>query len=154
MPNPPLQLAASHLRSVQILVAALALGIVIFAGIAFQVAPIGDPMPPVVMGLDVLALAALAATITMVPMAFFLPGHFVGAASEADEDQRIAVFRTSRVTGAALVEGPALLWCVGLLLSGTTWYLAPIALLVGLLVIKIPTRDAFENATGVRITDS
>ncbi len=145
---------AGQLRSMQIVVAALALGVLTFGAVAYFVGPVSTPMPPVAMGFDVLALVAIASTLTMVPMAFVIPGHFIEASRDQETGRRIAVFRSSRIMAAALIEGPALLWCVALLLTGTWWFLAPIAMLVGLLAMQIPTRGSFEDATGSRIGGS
>lgn len=144
----------AQLRSTQVAIIALTLGVAIFAPVAAVLAPQGKPFPPVLFGLDALALAAIGLTITMSFAAFFVPGRMVDSTRELDADRRVHAFCASRVVAAALCEGPALLWCVALLLSGTWWYLAPITLLVGLLVLQIPTRDSFTEGTGVRLHDS
>lgn len=79
--------------------------------------------------------------------AFALPPRLVEEARDRSVPQRLQTFRTSRIVGAALCEGPALLWCVAVLLSGNRWYLAPIALLIALLLLQFPTQDAFADAT-------
>lgn len=145
---------AGQLRALQIIVVALAWGVCMFAAVAYFVGPVSEPLPTIALGFDVLALVAIASTITMVPMAFLIPGHFIEASRRHATEKRIAVFRSSRILAAALIEGPALLWCVALLLTGTWWYLAPIVMLVGLLAMQIPTRGSFEDATGARVASA
>lgn len=144
----------AQLRSTQVAIIALTLGVAIFAPVAGFLAPQGEPFPPVLWGLDALALTAITLTVTMSFAAFFVPGRMVDTMRGLSPDRRVHAFCASRVVAAALCEGPALLWCVALLLSGTWWYLAPITLLVGLLVLQIPTHDSFEAGTGVRLSDS
>jgi hypothetical protein len=142
--------ASAVLRSTQIIVGALASGVTLFAAVAAAVGPLGDPPTPVALGLDAIALAALVVTLTTVPVAFFLPARLVEEARDRPIPQRLQAFRTSRILGAALTEGPALLWCVAMLLSGNRWFLAPIALLIALLLLHLPSAEGFENATGTR----
>lgn len=141
---------AAALRSTQIVVGALAAGVLVFAGIAAVLGPLGDPPPPVALGLDGIALAAVVVTLGAVAASFTVPPRLVEGARGSPPEQSSQVFRTSRVLGAALCEGPALFWCVALLLSGNRWYLAPVALLVALLLLHLPTNDGFEAATGER----
>ena len=139
---------AALLRSTQLIVGVLACGVVVFAGIAAVVSPVGDPPPPVALGLDGTALAAVVVTLSTLAASFTVPARIVEGARSAEPPQRLQAFRTGRVVGAALCEGPALLWCVALLLSGNRWYLAPVTLLVALMLLHLPTREGFEAATG------
>ena len=142
------------LRSTQILVVALTLGVALFAVVAAVMGPIGRPLPPVVLGLDAIELVAIALSIGMVATAFLLPPRLVESMRPHGQEKRVQMFRVSRVLAAAMCEGPAILWCVALLLAGKWWYLAPIALLIGILVLQIPSRDSFEAATGERVPGS
>jgi hypothetical protein len=142
--------ASAVLRSTQVIVAALASGVTLFAAVAAVLGPLGDPPAPVALGLDGIALAAAVVTLTTLPVAFFLPTRLVEEARDRPVPQRLQAFRTSRILGAALCEGPALFWCVAMLLAGNRWFLAPIALLVALLLLHLPSGEGFENATGTR----
>jgi hypothetical protein len=144
----------ASLRSTQILVVALILGVVTFAAVAAFMGPVGQPFPPVVSGLDAIESAAIAVSIGMAAASFVIPAKILEVARERSDHPRAEAFRTSRLIAGAMCEGPALLWCVALLLTGKWWYLAPIALLIGLLVLHIPSRDAYEAATGERVQDS
>jgi len=151
MPNDTRVDPAADLRMTQTIVVALVLGVAIFAGVAAFVGPITTAFPPVALGLDVLALAAIGVTITSVPLSFFFAARMAASARAAPAAQRAQVFRASRVVGAALCEGPALFWCVAMLLVGNRWYLVPIALIATLMVFHFPTREAFQDATGERV---
>ncbi|MBL8863305.1 MAG: hypothetical protein JNK02_15015 [Planctomycetes bacterium] len=143
---------AQVLRSTQLLLAALAMGVLIFGGIALFVAPVQTPLAPVAFGLDPLALAAVLVTLTTAPLAFVLPPRLIEAARERDPAGRAQAFRASRVLAGALCEGPALLWGIALLLSGNAWFLAPLGSLALLILCLVPTRDAYESATGRRLS--
>lgn len=144
--------AAAQLRSTQVVVVSLAVGVAIFAAIAAAVGPIDAPMPRVG-GFDALLVTALVVTITTVPLAFFLPARLVEAARGLDPARRIGAFRASRIVAAAMCEAAALLWCVALLVSGTLLYLAPIAVIVAVTFLQVPTREALESATGERVRE-
>jgi hypothetical protein len=154
MPQPTTFDPAVQLRLTQTIVVALAAGVVVFAVVAAFLGPISEPFPPIVMGLDPIALAAIACTVSVVFVLFIVPQRRVDSVRDGEPDQRVHMFRASRLVAAALCEGPALFWGVALLLSGTWWYLVPIGMLTGLLVMQVPTRDSFERATGVRILGS
>jgi len=131
---------------------ALAGGVVLFASVVSVIEPIGVDFEPVLLGLDVLGIVALVVTVQALVLSYFLPPRMVAAAKDGDTTKRVAIYGTSRIVAGALCEGPALLGCVAMLLSGNRWYLAPIALLVVAIVQHAPTRDSFEEATGVRLT--
>ncbi|MBK8178806.1 MAG: hypothetical protein IPK67_07915 [Planctomycetes bacterium] len=139
------------LRGTQVIVLALAGGVVLFATVAAVVGPMSHPMEPVAFGLDPIALLAVFLSFTAVAASFFVPGRVVEAAREGTPDARANAFRSSRIIGAAMLEGPALLWSVALLLSGHRLYFIPVAILVALIGLQVPTREAFESATGLRI---
>lgn len=141
---------ARALRSLQITIAALMLGVVAFAAIAAVVGPIGTPLEPIVAGLDPIAVTAALVTISCAAMSFIVPARLVGAMPSDDPARKLAAFRASRIVAVALLEGPALLWAVALLLGGNTWFLAPIAVLVVLMAAHFPTREALQESTGLR----
>lgn len=143
--------AASVHRQIRVIVHALCLGVAIFAGIAAYVGPLGTPPPAAAFGLDMIGLLAVVMTFSTAPLAFFLPGRILESARGGDFTKRAGALRTSRILGAALLEGPALLWCVGLLLTGQVLYLVPVAVLVFLMTLQAPTREGFERATGASL---
>lgn len=141
---------AAQLRVTQMIGAALLMGVVIFAAIAAVISPMGQALEAVAYGLDPIALVAVLLTISVIPLSFFIPARMIDSARGASPAQRGRVFRTSKILAAALCEAPALLWCVGLLLSGNRWFLVPIAMIATLMALQIATRGAFESATGQR----
>ncbi len=154
MPNPGSPDPAAQLRSTQTVIAALALGVLVFAGVAAYRGPVTAALPPLVLGLDGFTLSAIVVSITTVPLSFFLPARMVEAERGADAARRVLVFRTSRVVAGALCEGAALLWCVSVLLSGNLWHLAPVALIVAAMLLHLPTRESFQDATGERVPNA
>jgi hypothetical protein len=154
MSNSTANESAALLRSTQIIVVALILGVVTFAVVAAVIGPFGQAFPPIALGLDAIELTAIAVSISMAAASFVVPPKILESARERSDLSRAEAFRTSRLIASAMCEGPALLWCVALLLSGKWWYLGPIALLIGLLVLHIPSRDAYETATGERVRGS
>ena len=124
----------------------------LFATVVSVIEPVGLDFEPVFLGLDVLGIVALVVTVQALVLSYFLRPRMVAAAKDGDRTKRVAIYGASRIVAGALCEGPALLGCVAMLLSGNRWYLAPIALLVVPIVQHAPTRDGFEDATGVRLT--
>ncbi len=140
----------SQLRSLQMTVVALILGVVVFAAIAATLGPLGTPFEPLAAGLDPIAIVATLLTISCAAMSFVVPGRLVGAISSDDPARKLAAYRNGKIVAVALLEGPALLWCVALLLGGNRWFLAPIAVLLVLMAAHFPTREAVREATGLR----
>jgi predicted small integral membrane protein len=130
---------------------ALIAGIVVFAGVAAFVGPIAPGLKSIAYGLDPVALAALLVLGATIPASMFLPPRIVDAARQRELSARRAAFSSSRIVPAAMLEGAALLWCVAILLSGNLWFLLPVAGLVSLMAVGIPTREGYESATGERI---
>lgn len=148
--TPPADFAA-ELRSTQVVVVALVLGVAAFAAVALLVGPVASPLPEIVLGLDPIALTAILVSVTTVPLSFFLSARIVAAAQGLAPAQRVRAFRSARIVGAALCESAALLWCVALLVSGAFWFLAPIGVLAAVMGLHIPTAEAFGDATGQRV---
>lgn len=157
-----------QLRILPILVAAMMAGMVVFAGIAAAVGPVGGAPPtgsptPQAMRAETL-LAILGVLLAACLAAFFVIGRTAqGQARRAwesradDEDGRarlVAVLLTSTIVRAGLVEGPGLFACVIVLLTGNLLPLAVAALAVGVMASLLPVRARLarleEAATGVR----
>ncbi len=152
MPTPGSLDPSAQLRSTQIVIAALALGVVIFAGVAAYVGPIGTPIE--VGGKDLLAIVAVVVTLQALPLSFVVRAKLVKAAQEHEPARRIAAFRASRIVAAALCEAGGLLWCVALLFSGNILYLGAVAVVVAVMFLHVPTRESFEEATGERVPNT
>lgn len=151
--NLPPDDSAAQLRSCQIIAVAMGVGVALFAAIAAFLGPLGQPMAALAYGLDPIALAAIFVSASSLPLLFLLPPRIVEGAKSGDPQRRIEAFRLSKILAAALCEGPAMLWCVALLLTGNTWFLVPIVLLLALMGTQIATRDSFEAATGLRVRE-
>lgn len=152
MPTPGSLDPSAQLRSTQIVIAALALGVLLFAGIAAYLAPIGTPIE--IRGKDLLAIVAVVVTLQVLPLSFLVRAKLVKSAQEHEPGRRMAAFRASRIVAAALCEAGALLWCVALLFSGNLLYLAPVAVVVAVMFLHVPTRESFEDATGERVPNT
>ncbi|MCY2960902.1 MAG: hypothetical protein NTY35_12125 [Planctomycetota bacterium] len=152
MPTPGQLDPSAQLRSTQIVIAALALGVLIFAGVAVYVAPVGAPIE--VRGKDVLAIVAVCVTLQALPLSFLVRAKLVKAALEHEPAPRIAAFRASRIAAAAMCEAAGLLWCVALLFSGSALYLGGAVVVVAVMFLHVPTRESFEEATGERVPNT
>lgn len=148
MPTPQ----APPIRSTQVLLAALILGLVVFSGVAAymrQNSP-GQVGPEVTNILQVVVpiLFVSSATVFM-----FLRRRFMDQAA-AGKNEMLELIRQDRIPfqlhalaifGAALAEGPGLLGAVTVLLGGS-WYLL-LAPLLSILTIAtlIPTQSRLEE---------
>ena len=141
---------ARELRTAQTIAVALMLGVAVFAGIAAYVAPMGGGLEPIVAGMDPIALTAAFVTVTSALMSFVVPARLVGSITTEDPARRVAAWRGGRIVALALLEGPALLWGVALLLSANRWYLLPIVMLLALMAVHFPTQDSLRSAVGAR----
>jgi hypothetical protein len=140
----------SMLRSLQIMVAVLIMGLVIFSAVAAGLVLSGSMPPPggpgpaaapvflTVMG--VLTLVTLAAS-------FVMRGVIVAGArkkfetGEIPEDGVIPQYQVATVLRAALAEGPALFGAVIVMITGNWLGFAGTAFGLLMLLVVFPTRD-------------
>jgi hypothetical protein len=156
-------------RTVQIIVASLAMGLIVFAGIAMslrmnqqqQQPPQQQQQPQN----DFLAYFAVGFAAVMLGVrrivgssivtrhrkniaagTAILPGLGGAPSSAATDGDRLLVgFRQRTIIESAMVEGPAFFVIVAYLVIGQTWLLGLAAMLLAVLVFPFPTYERVED---------
>lgn len=141
----------NQVRSLQVTVSALMVGVLFFAGVAIYLRESGAfAMQANVPVVSIVASGYLATMIVARP--FVLKAMRVGARKRLDETGDnsegawLSVFGGQTLIGAALLEGGAFLFLVAYLLEGTPWSLAGAFVMLGLMAYcHFPTRDRVER---------
>lgn len=140
-------------RTALIIVFSLAMGIVMFAGVAISIRwgkPSDDPL---------LAYIGAGFALLMLPIKIFLPQFIAGNwfrrhAKEIRQDHRQAlagVYIHRIVTGRAPMEAAAFFNLIAYIVSGQWWTLGLVMVLLTLIVVPVPSQNDFEEwAGGVR----
>src|ERR1043165_6398413 len=140
------------LQSAQVIVAALVLGIVIFAGVVIGLQSGGGMKPPAA-GLTGTLAAVLAALFVSGVVFALLVGRFVTRANQKPREAYpapaaellVQPFVLLTIIRAAMLEAPGLLGVVCLMLTGRLEMLIPTgACVIGMMLI-FPTRGRFES---------
>jgi hypothetical protein len=149
----PLAAAAPPIKNPQIILAALAGGVLVFTGVAVALRLAGmTPAPGDTPKL--LALALLALVAGEIPLYLMLRRVFLGPV-RARRDESLELVKSGRIPlqlqtlailGAALAEGAGLLGVITVLLGGPWLVLAAPLLAIVLIVLQIPTRARLERA--------
>ncbi len=159
-------------RSMVVIIAALLIGMVVFAVVALFVpvnmaagsgqptAPAPQPPGTVPANAATVDMAKILLPISIVMSVASIVAYLVmgvlerkqateaWAAREGDEDGRariVQIFLQFTIQRAAVVEGSGLLAAVGLLLTKELLFLGPIGLAAVLLVTLLPVRSRFEK---------
>ncbi len=144
--------AAPPIRSPQIILGALAAGVLVFTGVAVYLRlagmDLGDSQLARLLPFLVLALAA-----AEVPVYLLLRRVFVAQVRAAREESlglvkegRIPLqLQTLAILGAALAEGVGLLGVITVLLGGSWFALAAPFAAVVLILLQVPTRARLES---------
>ncbi|QDU63620.1 hypothetical protein Pan216_45010 [Planctomycetes bacterium Pan216] len=151
-------------RTLQIIVAALCMGVLTFAGVATAIslgviekdvpqaaAPEGESPA------DIITIAALAMA-AMSLVAHPIVGSIITKTPRSDLQQRLrdgdeesvdrqlaGLFQTSTIIRCAILEGPAFFLLIALILGGPIWLLAVVAVLLIAIAIHLPTEASFEG---------
>jgi len=156
------EFARRVIRNVQIIVIALAVGPIVFAGIAVwrranQVPQQGSLLPYLAAGF---AMTVLAARIIIGKSTVASQRHRIAAgtwslgsnapranlpASMTDGDRLLFVFQQKTIIESAIVEGAAFFTIMSYLITGQWWSLAVAAVLVLVNLIPFPAFDRVEN---------
>lgn len=146
------QPAGPDLRSAQILYSALMIGLMMFALVAAFVGPVAvdtaaegrQPLEGILMwvaaGLSILVAAPSAAAASLL----FGSEERRARMQRAD---RVRRWVGAKIFGAALAEGPGLLWCLLTLMSGSRIYLLGAAFSILILALSFPRSHEFEAIT-------
>ena len=155
------EFARRVIRNVQIIVVALALGPILFAGIAiFQRLKQPQPdnlIPYLAAGFSVTALAVrifigraiVANQRDRIAAGSWSPGANATSAglpaNMTDGDRLLFVFQQKTIVESAIVEGAAFFVLVSFLIAGQWWSLAIAGVFVAVIVVPFPTYLRIEN---------
>jgi hypothetical protein len=150
--------ARGVVRTVQIIVAALAMGLIIFAGIVMSLR-LNQPAQPLqdkilqyfAIGFAVVMLAARrvigSSTVARhrrniaAGKGLVLGRGGVPLPAATDGDRLLFVFQQKTIIESAMVEGPAFFTVVVYLITGEAWLLGIAAVLLAVLIVPFPTFD-------------
>lgn len=159
-------LSAQRLRVMQIIAAALLVGVLIFLGVVLFLVQIqnngaGAAPPGNMLLLSLLAVAFFA---IQAPLSFIIPRFQTqtalrqiasgawksppGASTTdfgTDASRLLAVRQTSMIVGLALLEGVAFFACIAYLLEAQPWVLIIILACVGLMLVSFPTEGRVRS---------
>jgi hypothetical protein len=149
---------AARLRVMQIIAAALMIGVLTFLGIALFLVygqrngqGLGQAND-----LPIVSLLAIAMFAINTPLAFFLPNQLARPAlkqiaaapeneREYDIDKLLGVRQATLIVGLALIEGTAFCACIGFLLDADVGSLVVVGLCLLLMLALFPTRNRVRN---------
>ena len=147
-------------------------GVVVFAGIALTMGPMGSPSPPATAGAAGITLTMPvimrivwgALALMQIPLAFFLRLPMInraaairrsdssmanagisGAGDDAVHPPTFGAFHTASLISLALLESLALLGAITLLMSGDPTDLLLVGVPVGLMLAVFPTTGRWRN---------
>lgn len=140
------------IRATQFILAALALGVVCFSGVAAYLRFSGVLTTHAEIA-DLLPLVAAGLIVSCAPVYFLLRARAIVRVA-ADKDAALELVRADRIpaplhqlaiVGAALVEGPGILAVLAVLLGANLYALAVPALTVLVICALIPSRSRIED---------
>ncbi len=128
----------STTRGVSVLLAVMALGVALFAGVAFTLGPLLEPDPDLS---EIVHTIALVLAVTGAIQGGLAYRHLTRRlAAEGSADARAMQFRTRAITVIAGAEAAALAALLAVLLFGASWHAAPgLVLFVVALALVWPT---------------
>jgi hypothetical protein len=142
---------AAGTRVLQIVVAAMAVGPLVFIGIVPFIPPgLGGPRAG---NLPVLSVAAIVAAATAVPLSLVLPRlvtdarrkQIAATPAEGDAARLMASYQVGTIVGAALNEGAAFLAVMAYMLERQPYALALALVLIAGVALRFPRRAAVEQ---------
>jgi len=144
-----------RLLTMQIIAAALMIGVISFLGVVlFLVYAQQGGQGQMAGDLPIVSLVAIAMFVINTPLALFLPNQIAKSAlkqmstsggKEADIADLLNVRQTTMIIGLALLEGTAFCACIGFLLDADTGSLVVVGLCLLLMLALFPTRNRVRN---------
>jgi hypothetical protein len=134
-------------RAAQIIVVALAMGVIVFASIAIGIRWGKAPENPF-LAYFAAGFAAIVLPIDWASLKFTAATQLRSAAAQIQEDQRraLAGLYTSRtIFRCAPIEGAAFFNIIAYIVSGQLWSLGIVAVLLVLILVPFPSQTDFEN---------
>jgi len=144
-----------RLLTMQIIAAALMIGVISFLGVVlFLVYAQQGGQGQMAGNLPIVSLVAIAMFVINTPLAVFLPNQMAKSAlkqmtaaggKEADIADLLNVRQTTMLISLALLEGTAFCACIGFLLDADTGSLVVVGLCLLLMLALFPTRNRVRN---------
>jgi hypothetical protein len=134
-------------QTVQIIAAALIVGPLIFAGIAYG-ATIGQPPGDALLGYIAVGFSAMALVMSLV-----IPGVVIsqklrtlgGQGSGIPTAAFFAAYQTQVIVRSALLEGAAFFCCIAYMSTRLWWTLGTALVLLAVMAVFFPTRSRFDD---------
>jgi hypothetical protein len=141
---------ARRVQVMQVIVAALVMGVVLFGVVALVLNP---EVPPVNADLPLVSLIAVGFSVLSVVGSFVVPNMLVRPLEEAgggrDDGTLIVLYQTRLIIGASLCEGAALFTLIAYMMEGVPIILAATVFMLLLLIARFPivsrVRDWLEQ---------
>ncbi len=152
----------SRLRIPQVLIAAMAMGLLAFAAVVAYIVREARTTPPMVQSASEIGMVVKGLTVVGVILGWVLWRVFLKQARARAQGQEQAeaadtvfpLFQTALVLRAALIEGPGLFAVTATMLTGNWWNMAWAGVALAGFIAIFPTRGTFahyvEEATGRR----
>lgn len=155
------EFVSRQVRVMQIIIMALAMGIVSFAvivGVVFKPQPQNQP--------PMMAYIAVAFTMVVLGVRTVVPGIFAASqrkqlisengnsgsrahyglpTNATDGDKLLFAFQTKTIIEGALLEGPAFFLLISYMTTGQWWVLGIVFALLAVMGLQFPTRDRAEE---------
>ena len=155
MSTAPDDIPQPRLFTMQLIAAALMIGVVTFLGVVlflvFVLQNGQGQLPPG--NVPFVSLVAIALFAINTPLALFLPNQIVKSAlrqmaragKQSDMDQLLSLRQTTMLIGWAMLEGTAFCACIGFLLDADVGSLIVVGLNLLLMLALFPTRNRVRN---------
>ena len=141
--------AIANTARMGIFVAAMTVGVLAFTGVAFALGPVAEP--EVREGLEILRLVVLALPLLelgMLAQIWMIMGRRMQTAESTQA--KLAAYRSRMIIAMALVEAPALLAGVVILMLGFSWHVIPaLVVFVAGVAAVVPTPGRIKAALGM-----
>jgi hypothetical protein len=161
----------AQVRVMQIIVGALLMSVLLFAGIATFVtffSPVVEPnkeaVPVVVAGPPMIAYFAAVMALISILARLVVPGIIVRGSVKTLLKSKpieavtkldfVPIYQNSLIVAYALIEGAVLINCVAVIVDHQPWSLGIAALLIVIMGAGLPTVDRVENWVGDQLRDS
>jgi hypothetical protein len=161
----------AQVRVMQIIVGALLMGVLLFAGIATfvtffspVVGPNNEAVPVVVPGPPMIAYFAAAMAVISILARLVVPGIIVRGSVKTLLNSKpieavtkldfVPIYQNSLIVASALIEGAVLINCVAVIADHQPWSLGIAALLIVIMGAGLPTVDRVDNWVGDQLRDS
>lgn len=134
-----------QIRVMQIIAAALVMGVVFFAGIVVVIGALNQPPAGMFMGVLGAGMAAMMMVLHFVVPAVMTRQAADGVSSNAEVTVWAGIYQTKLIIGLALLEGAAFFNLIVCIIEHNWWSLAIAGALVSWMIFAFPTRSRVEQ---------